>query len=73
MRMRSTVPAAQDLYNITRYIRRDNPTAAREVAKAIYDGCESLVNSPYRGRKGKQSVFRAWPETSYPSLVPPCA
>jgi len=34
------------------------PTAAREVAKAIYDGCESLVNSPYSGRKGKQSGTR---------------
>jgi plasmid stabilization system protein ParE len=58
MRLRWTTPAAQDLYSITRYIRRDNPTAAREAAKAIYDGCESLVNSPHRGRKGKQSETR---------------
>jgi toxin ParE1/3/4 len=58
MRLRWTTPAAQDLYSITRYIRRDNPTTAREVAKAIYDGCESLVNSPHRGRKGKQSGTR---------------
>jgi plasmid stabilization system protein ParE len=42
MRLRWTVPASQDLYSITRYIRRDNPTAAREVAEAIYEGCESL-------------------------------
>jgi toxin ParE1/3/4 len=55
MRLRWTAPAAQDLYSITRYIRRDNPTAAREVAKTIYDGCESLVNSPRRGRKGIQA------------------
>jgi toxin ParE1/3/4 len=41
-----------------RYIRRDNPTAAREVAKTIYDGCESLVNSPRRGRTGKQAGTR---------------
>jgi len=46
MRWRWTAPAAQDLYNITRYIRRDSPTAAREVAKTIYDGCESLIGSP---------------------------
>jgi addiction module RelE/StbE family toxin len=58
MRLRWTAPAAQDLYSITRCIRRDNPTTAREVAKAIYDGCESLVNSPHRGRKGKQSGTR---------------
>ncbi|HEX8814201.1 MAG TPA: type II toxin-antitoxin system RelE/ParE family toxin [Terriglobales bacterium] len=43
MRIRWTVPAAQDLYNIIRYIQRGNPKAAREVAKTIYNGCESLV------------------------------
>ncbi len=48
----------QDLYNITRYIRRDSPIAAREVARTIYDGCESLINSPHRGRKGKQAGTR---------------
>jgi len=53
-----TAPAAQDFYSIIRYIRRDNPTAAREVAKTLYDGCESLVNSPNRGRKGKQTGTR---------------
>ena len=58
MRLRWTAPAAQDLYSITRYVRRDNPTAAREVAKTIYDGCESLINSPHRGRKGKQTGTR---------------
>ncbi len=44
-------PAAQDLYNITRYIQRDNPTAARQVAKILYDGCEGLAHAPHRGRK----------------------
>lgn len=58
MRLRWTAPAAQDLYGITRYIRRDNPTVAREVAKTIYDGCESLIDSPHRGRKGKQTGTR---------------
>lgn len=51
-RIRWTAPAAQDLYQITRYIRRDSPAAAREVAKAIYDGCESLAHTPNRGRTG---------------------
>jgi toxin ParE1/3/4 len=53
MRIRWTEPAAQDLYNITRYIGRDNPSAARDVAKTIYDGCQGLVNFPNRGRHGK--------------------
>ena len=52
MRIRWTAPAAQDLYRITAYIRRDNPEAARNVAKTIYDGCASLSHSPNRGRKG---------------------
>jgi len=34
-RIRWTAPAAQDLYCITRYIRRNNPEAARDVAKTI--------------------------------------
>jgi toxin ParE1/3/4 len=53
MRLRWTVPAAQDLYNITRHIRRDSPTAARAVAKTIHDGCAGLEDFPHRGRKGR--------------------
>jgi toxin ParE1/3/4 len=53
MRLRWTIPAAQDLYNITRYIRRDSPTTARAVAKTIHDGCTGLEDFPYRGRKGR--------------------
>ncbi|HXM41305.1 MAG TPA: hypothetical protein VN924_08640 [Bryobacteraceae bacterium] len=42
MRPRWTAPAAQYIiYSIAQYIRRDNPTAARDVAKTIYDGCEA--------------------------------
>jgi toxin ParE1/3/4 len=58
MRIRWTVPAAHDLYRITSYIRRNNPEAARTVAKAIYDGCESLTQSPNRGRKGTEPGTR---------------
>ena len=58
MRLRWTAPAAQTSYTITRYIRRDNPDAARSVAKTIYDGCESLISSPRRGRRGKKSGTR---------------
>lgn len=53
MQVRWTAPAAQDLAHITRRIRRDNSSAARAVAKSIYDGCESLANFPYRGRSGR--------------------
>ena len=65
MRVRWTAPAARDLYRITAYIRRDNPEAARNVAKAIYDGCESLAYSPNRGRIGTEPGTR---ELIFPQL-----
>ena len=48
----------EDLYDITRYIQRDKPEAARKVATAIFDGCERLTDAPYRGRKGKDAGTR---------------
>lgn len=54
IRIRWTAPAAEDLNRIVRYIRRDNPEAARRVAQTIYEGCASLTNSPNRGRKGTE-------------------
>lgn len=65
MRVRWTEPAAQDLYNIVRRIRLDNPAAAREVAQILYDGCESLSNMPHRGRKGRRPLTR---ELVFPDL-----
>jgi addiction module RelE/StbE family toxin len=58
MRIRWTAPAAEDLYRIIRYIRRDNPGAARDMAKAIYDGCHSLTRFPNRGRPGVEPGTR---------------
>lgn len=53
----STV-AADDLERIFRRIEKDNPTAARETVKAIYDGCGVLRNFPYSGRLGRMSGRR---------------
>ena len=36
MRLRWTTPAAEDLYRIVRYIKKDNPSAAAQVAKSLY-------------------------------------
>jgi addiction module RelE/StbE family toxin len=65
MRVRWTAPASDDLYAITRYIRGDNPSAAREVAKTLYDACEGLVQAPHRGRKGRIEGTR---ELVFPKL-----
>jgi toxin ParE1/3/4 len=44
---------AGQLQRITRRRRRDNPTAARQVAKTLYDGAMPLGDMPNRGRIGR--------------------
>ena len=53
MRLRWTTPAADDLYNVVQRIQKDNPTAAAEVGKTLYDGCGGLQDFPRRGRAGR--------------------
>ena len=65
MRLRWTTPAANDLYNIVRHIQQDDPAAAAEVAKTLYDGCGSLRTFPNRGRKGRIKGSR---ELVFPGL-----
>ena len=61
------MPAAGDLERICERIERDNPAAARRVAKSIYDGCASLRDFPYLGRPSsrltgrRELVFRPLP------------
>lgn len=50
--------AAEDLERIFHRIAKDNPTAAREIMKAIYDGCEALRRFPHTGRPGRISGRR---------------
>ena len=38
--------------------REDNPTAALETVKAIYDGCGELRHFPHHGRPGRMSGRR---------------
>jgi len=45
-----SVPAAEDLERICAWIGRDNPEAARRVARTIYDGCAQLRDFPALGR-----------------------
>ncbi len=65
MRLRWTTPAANDLYKIVRRIQRDNPDAAADVAKAIYDSCGRLRAFPQRGRAGRITGTR---ELVFPGL-----
>jgi toxin ParE1/3/4 len=45
--------ASDDLGRIARRIMLDNPTAARQVAKTLYDSGMSLATMPHRGRTGR--------------------
>ncbi len=61
-----TTPAMQDVARITRYIRKDNLTAARAVATAIFDSGNSLADLPNRGKIGRiagtrEIFFPGWP------------
>jgi addiction module RelE/StbE family toxin len=53
MQVRWTTPAAQDLQEIARFIRKDSPSAARAVAKSLFDAANSLDSFPLRGREGR--------------------
>jgi toxin ParE1/3/4 len=50
MQIRWSSLAAEDLERICERIERDNPEAARRVARIIYEGCASLQSFPNRGR-----------------------
>jgi len=50
MELRWSVPAAEDLERICAWIERDNPDAARRVAKIIYEGCGQLRRFPQLGK-----------------------
>jgi toxin ParE1/3/4 len=53
MLVRWTTLASDDLSRIARRIRLNNPTAARKVAKSLYDSAMSLETMPNRGRSGR--------------------
>lgn len=53
MDVRWTEPAAQDLEDISRHIRRENPAAALRVVRELYDRAMSLGTFPERGRAGR--------------------
>jgi toxin ParE1/3/4 len=50
MEVRWSVAAADDLKRICERIERDNPEAARRVARTVYAGCACLKDFPHLGR-----------------------
>ena len=52
MQVRWSPDAAGDLEAIVRYIQNHSPSAAREVARRIYEAASDLKTFPHRGRPG---------------------
>jgi toxin ParE1/3/4 len=69
MKVRWSKPAYDDLENIFRHLSKDNPAAAREVVKAIYDSCTTLQSLPSRGRAGRMNGRRELVFTSLPYIA----
>jgi toxin ParE1/3/4 len=58
LKVRWSLPAAEDLERICERIERDNPEAARRVARTIYDGCTRLKDFPHLGRASSRMTGR---------------
>jgi toxin ParE1/3/4 len=69
MRVRWTIPAADDLESIKNYLQRHFPHFAEPTVRTIYQRVRSLRNSPYRGRPGHRRGTRELPLTPLPYIV----
>jgi len=59
--------ANRDLFEIQRYIARDNPLAAQNIRSIIENGAERLTTMPYAFRTGRIAGTREY--TVHPSYL----
>jgi len=45
--------ALQDLEDVAEFISQDNPEAARDLVKRIWDAAQTLAEHPYSGQAGR--------------------
>jgi len=69
MRIRWTVPAADDLQSINNYLQQHYPHFAQPTMPTIYQRILSLKTSPNRGRAGRRSGTRELALTPLPYVV----
>lgn len=69
MEVRWSPEAAADFTAIIRYIRNDNPSAALQVARAIYNAIAQLNTFPNRGRPGRVNGTRELLLQNLPFIV----
>lgn len=58
MEVRWSLPTAEDFEHICEWIERDNPEAARRVARTIFDECGRLGDFPHLGRASRRMTGR---------------
>jgi len=63
-----TEPALQELDAIAEYIALDNPAAASDLVRAVFDKTERLENFPNSGRMPPELADSVYREV----VVPPC-
>jgi len=69
MRIRWTVPAANDLESINYYLQQHYPQFAEATVRTIYGRIRSLKSSPNRGRPGHLAGTRELALTPLPYVV----
>ncbi len=69
MRVRWTVPAADDLENIKIFLLQHYPQFAEHTVRTIYQRIRGLKSSPYRGRPGHRGGTRELPLSPLPYVV----
>jgi plasmid stabilization system protein ParE len=69
MRIRWTVPAAEDLESIKNYLQQHYPRFAEPAVRQIYQRIRSLKVSPNRGRADHRSGTRELVLTPLPYVV----
>jgi plasmid stabilization system protein ParE len=69
MRIRWTVPAADDLENIKNFLLKKYPHFAEPTVRTIYGRIRSLKVSPNRGRPGHRGGTRELALTPLPYVV----
>jgi toxin ParE1/3/4 len=69
IRIRWTLPAADDLEGIRNYLDQRYPHLAERTIRAIYQRIRALKTAPNRGRQGHRSGTRELPLSPFPYVV----
>ena len=69
LQVRWTESAYKDIRKITRFIRKDSPTAALAVATSLYAAGESLNLFPFKGHVGQIEGTRELVVSGMPDIL----